>query len=318
VTLFSKRYARALGERRLSVSLPRRLRARAWSEMDRRNVSFSYRPDPDDQWLEHSHLLAELEGDLKREYGEDSLMCRNQGDIGWVPCDLAGFITSGKHAQVLDAIELYTELLGKMTSPDARKDFQAEINRIFSEQTAPWRLSDGQFFQVDTEFMAMHLESAQEMLHARGFAGALSELREAQNDLTAGDYKGSIHNACKAYESAMKTILGMEAGSASTLVRKMKEEGYLDDLPESARSSVSQVVLMSLPTLRNKLGGHGQGEEVVSVPRPYAEFAVGLAACLTTLCVEMRTAREGSKESPSALPASAPPDEQLFADKPPF
>jgi hypothetical protein len=79
----------------------------------------------------------------------------------------------------------------------------------------------------------------------------------------------------------MKTILGTEAGSASTLVRKMKEEGYLDDLPESVRSSVSQGVLMSLPTLRNKLGGHGQGEEVVSVPRPYAELAVGLAACLT-------------------------------------
>jgi hypothetical protein len=317
VTLFSKRYTRALAERRLSVSLPRRLRLRAWMEMEKCNETFSYKPDPSDRWLEHSHLLAELEVDLKREYGDESLMGRGQDDEP-EPCDLEGFVQRGPAPQVLDVIELYSEMLGQFGSPEKKHGFHTEINRIFAEEASPWRLSDGQFYQVDTEFMALHLETAEEMLHATGFAGALSELREARNDLTAADYKGSIHNACKAYESAMKTVLGTESGSASTLIRKMKEEGYLDDLPGSVRSSVSEGVMMSLPTLRNKLGGHGQGEDVVSVPRHYAEFAVSLAASLLTLCVEMRSAKDGIDYG-SAIRADSPPsDEQIFADELPF
>jgi hypothetical protein len=175
-------------------------------EMERRNETFSYHPDPSDRWIEHSHLLAELESDLKREYGEESLMGHGQ-DSAPEPCDLEGFVQSGAAPEVLDVIELYSEMLGQLGSLEKKHGFHTEINRIFAEEAAPWRLSDGQFYQVDTEFMALHLESAEEMLHANGFAGALSELREARNDLTAADYKGSIHNSCKAYESAMKTVL---------------------------------------------------------------------------------------------------------------
>jgi hypothetical protein len=98
----------------------------------------------------------------------------------------------------------------------------------------------------------------------------------------------------------------------------MKEEGYLDDLPGSVRSSVSEGVLMSLPTLRNKLGGHGQGEDVVTVPRRYAEFAVSLAASLLTLCADMRSAKDGIDYGSDTRAGSAPFDEQLFADEPPF
>lgn len=34
---------------------------------------------------------------------------------------------------------------------------------------------------------------------------------------------------------------------------------------------------MTLPALRNKLGGHGQGTDIVEVPRSIAELAVYLA-----------------------------------------
>jgi hypothetical protein len=316
MTLFSKRYARALQERRLSVSLPRRLRARVWSEISRRNESFSYQPDASDPWTERSDLLEELENDLKREYGAESLLGYIQNDER-EPCTLQEFLEGGWPTQVLDAIEQYFTILGKASrAKDSNQQFQSEVNRIFSEEAAPWRLSEGQFFQVDTEFMAAHLESTEQILQRQGFSGALAELREARNDLTAGDTKGSIVNSCKAFESAMKTVLGTESGNASTLIRRMKGEGHLDDLPESARSSVSEQVLMSLPTLRNRLGGHGQGEEVVEVPRRYAELAVSLAASFITFCVEINASRESLPLSTSSSEQSLPEDP--WSDPPPF
>jgi hypothetical protein len=291
MTLFSKRYSRALREKDLSVSLTRRLRARVWSELLRHNESYYYHPDPSDNWTERSTYLEELEKDLKREYGAESLLCYN--DAGErVPCELSGFILRGLPWEVLDAIEYYLDLLGRMAdSSTLRQNLQAEINRIFVEEAAPWRVSEGEFFQVDSQFMAVLLETAEEKLRARGFGGAHAELRDARNDLTAGDHKGAIVNACKAFESAMKTMLGTESGSASLLVRKLKEEGYLDDLPEPVRGPIGEAVLMALPTLRNKLGGHGQGEDVVVVPRHYAELAVNLAATFLTLCIEVNSAR---------------------------
>jgi hypothetical protein len=43
---------------------------------------------------------------------------------------------------------------------------------------------------------------------------------------------------------------------------------------------------MALPFMGNRLGRHGQGEEVVEVPRHYAEFALHLSGSLIRLLVE--------------------------------
>lgn len=91
-------------------------------------------------------------------------------------------------------------------------------------------------------------------------------------------------------ESALKTVLGRSDGNASDLLAAFQASGYLDDLPEELRGMMTKAVLMALPTLRNKLGGHGQGAVVVAVSRPYAELAVHLAGAFLRFIVEKHVA----------------------------
>jgi HEPN domain-containing protein len=220
-----------------------------------------------------------------------------------VPVNLEGLVLGGWPGQVLDTLALFL----REVDDDRRSYFQREVNRIFLEEGVPWRLADGEFFRVDSEFLAIEVQRTEELLHAQGFNGVLAELREARNDLSSGYYRGAIRSACNAFESAMKSVLGADTGTASELIRRMTEEGYFDDLPEDVRAGFGEQVLMALPFLGNRLGRHGQGREVVDVPREYAELAVGLAGQFINFCINKALARREPPPMfvPNPLPGEA-------------
>ena len=127
----------------------------------------------------------------------------------------------------------------------------------------------------------------------------MDEFSQARNDLTAGDYKGAIHNACKSFESLLKEVLQRESGNAGELIRTLRQTDFYDDVPEDMRRAFGDSVLMALPFLRNRLGGHGQGPDVVEVPREYAELAVNVAAAFIVFAVQKRptsVAKEGEPQ----------------------
>jgi len=195
-------------------------------------------------------------------------------------------------AQLLDLLELTRQVL----DAEKRVAFQAEMNNAFEEEGCPWRIADTQFFQVDSQFLSQAVMArTHELLTTEGFMGALEEFREARTELQSGDHKGAIHKACNSLESALKTILKRQDGTASTLIRKFLEQGFCNDLPAETTKSMESV-LMALPTLRNKLGGHGQGENTVDVPRPYAELAIHIAGSLIQFVVSKSLPQEASKE----------------------
>ncbi len=55
--------------------------------------------------------------------------------------------------------------------------------------------------------------------------------------------------------------------------------------------------------LRNELGGHGQGQSVVSPPRPYGELAVYLAGAVNHFLIEQFL----RKHPPPPPPPKSPP-----------
>lgn len=107
----------------------------------------------------------------------------------------------------------------------------------------------------------------------------------------------AIFYAAKSLESMMKVLTGIEHANADRLIREMLAQGYFDDLPEGARSSFGEQVLKTLPSLRNRLGGHGQGAAVVQIPQAYGELAVQLAAAFHNFLVTKHLQRQ-SPEPP--------------------
>lgn len=78
----------------------------------------------------------------------------------------------------------------------------------------------------------------------------------------------------KSFESVMKVLTGEAHANADQLTKHMLGQKYFDDLPESLRAGFAEQVMKTLPFLRNKLAGHGQGAEIVTVPPAYGELAL--------------------------------------------
>jgi hypothetical protein len=270
---FSKRHPKAiLVDRTIKISISKRLRRRIWLTLKYHDDDFL--TEDTSGFRSYTSFLGELPPKLPRTYGTTELQAFGPSDQR-VAVDLEGFVMGTYPTQVLDVLEFFYDQVDR----DRALAVQGEINNAFEEEGCPWRMADGQFFQVDSQFLLQQVVArTHELLAAEGFQGALDEFREARNDLQAGDYKGAVHNACKSFESVLKTILCRDTGSASTLIRELPDSGFFSDIPEAAARAFGDQVLMALPFLRNRLGGHGQGDAVLTVPRPYSELAVHLAA----------------------------------------
>lgn len=292
VRLFSKRHEEAIFEKKLGLSLPRKLRQRIWFVLEQFNFSYHYNPDPMNSWTETTDVLTQIEAELCRRYGVEKLTALDDND-NKIDVELKGFIKGAYPAQVLDTIELFYHDIPE----DGRFNFQKELNNILEEENSQWRLVDGQFFKMDSDFLSMKvIAEAFELLKAEGYEGALDEFKEAHNELLAGDHKGAVHKACNSFESVLKTLLGRESGNASLLIRELVNTDFYSDLPDNFGRSFGEQVFNSLPFLRNRLGAHGQGEEVVEVPKSYAELALHLAGSFILLVIKNSLSKSDSVE----------------------
>lgn len=134
--------------------------------------------------------------------------------------------------------------------------------------------------------------SAHDALAANRLVGAADEYAKARQELGSGDAKDGIFYAGKSFESVMKVMTGLHHASADQLIKEMLSQGYFDDLPESVRSGFAEQVMKTLPFMRNKLAGHGQGAEIVDVPVVYGELAMQLAAALHNFLITKHLERK--------------------------
>jgi hypothetical protein len=150
------------------------------------------------------------------------------------------------------------------------------------------------------------------MLRERGFEGAHDEFREAREELSDGKTKDVILKSFKSFESTLKTLLDKHNGDINELLQLFRKSGFLNDIPEPQAKAVCKQVLGSIAVLRNELGGHGQGNAVLDVPRPYAVLAIHLAGSLNQFVMEQYfnfRKMQPSAESPSSR------NEKGIADK---
>jgi len=310
---FSKRHQKALHTSSLVIDVSERTRFRAWKTMADYDYPLHYQPDPYDNWTVNSSGLRELSDELERIYGiEHPTAC---DEVGHDPIAdvLKPFFFDCTGEQVFDVLELFY-----VGMRDCRHEFQRALNEALQEEAVHWILCDGFFLKLDSLWIEEHVMSqAHELLGKGKYDGALDELREARSYLAAEDYKTAVHAAAKSMESLLKAILGREDGNASVLIRALRDTEFYDELPEPFAKAFGNSVLMALPFTRNKLGGHGQGSEVVSVPRSFAELAVNLAGTFAVFLVNRHIEAEpGANVEPARHDEN--PSESLPSDDIPF
>jgi len=280
--VFSRRYERQISNIQTGLSLPSRARQRFWFSLSNHDERMQYHPYPGNNWTENTDVLTEVEGNLLEQHGIADLKALIENDADG-EANLYSLVLRGYPVNVFDVIEsAYNQM-----SNEYKISFQTEINSILEEEEIPWRFADGHFFKIDTTILTKDIViETCGLLKANGFEGALEEYKEARNDFTSGDFKGAIHNSCKSLESVLKVVTGLKTGNASVLIRKLPNSKFYSDLPDSFKRAFGESVLMSLPFLRNNLGGHGQGEEVISISKEYAELAIHMAGSFILFIIQ--------------------------------
>lgn len=229
-------------------------------------------------------LLGDLPEIFRTETGKQlSAFVADENDFR--PVDNAHLaIESGARANVLDLIQIFVRRLSSIDCERGQRVL-GELNAVFTHHRYPWRLGEDGYRRSESEILEQQAERALGLLADARFTGPLEEFQAARDRLSAGDTKGAIRAACNAFESTLKSVLEEPRGTAKELSQELLARGYFDDLPEAARRGFPDQVLMTLPFIGNKNGRHGQGPDVVDVPKPYAELAVTLAGAFITFCV---------------------------------
>ena len=239
------------------------------------------------------------------------ILCREYG-IFWLsggPHDrinyedrCCAFLMNSKTDEALDIIELSFRALwhfarnsqqGFRISLDRANNLIRELNSRFKENAVGYHFESGLIVRVDSALI--HAEVVRPALHLlteEGFQGADDEFRSAHEHYRHGRHKEALVDALKAFESTMKTICKRKSWSAPDNATASRLVGFLLDnalIPPAMNThfnALRTTLEAGVPTLRNRLGGHGQGEEPIEVPAYLAAYALHLTAANIVMLID--------------------------------
>lgn len=239
---------------------------------------------------------------LRREYGV-FVLPPSSGREAFVE-ELFNFILSEQDVEhVLDAIEVAFRLvnnaardyyfLRRTDSSERADDAISELNGRFREHGVGFEFSNDQVIRIDTEYVhAEVVKPALRLLSGKKYDGARQEFLSAHAHYRAGNTKECLNDCLKSFESTMKAICDArgwtyKAGATSKdLINTCFDNGLVPVFWQSHFSSLRQELESSVPTGRNKLGGHGQGTTPVVVPSHIAAYMLHMTAATIVFLAE--------------------------------
>jgi hypothetical protein len=264
---------------------------------------FGHRADYD-----HNGCLAAfklINGILCREYGVFQL---SREDSPYVDEQVVDFLLNiADHEQVLDVIEISLRflVLAREGSISWRGHVRVEqldsaveeLNARFREHGIGYQYESGEIIRVDSQLIhAEVVKPALALLTAPEYEGANAEFLKAFEHYRKGDTKECLNECLKAFESTMKAICTKRKwafkpnDTASALIDVCIKNGLIPQLIQSHIGGVRAALESGIPTIRNRLSGHGQGAQVVNVPPHYASYMLHLAATTIQFLVESEKA----------------------------
>jgi hypothetical protein len=196
--------------------------------------------------------------------------------------------------RVLDAIELSFKWIDRMTRrldylrkkdyDEAADDAIAELNARFREHGVGYEF-DNEIIRVDSQVLhAETVKPALALLREPEYKGAQAEFLTAHEHYRHGRQKEALTESLKSLESVMKAICCKRKwkhdpnASCKALLQTLFEQGLIPPFWNAHFSALRSTLESGVPTARNKLGGHGQGTEVVQVPGFLVAYVLHLTA----------------------------------------
>lgn len=222
-------------------------------------------------------------------------------------------LTHDNVEEVIDIIELSFIVIDKIIRSrdpfgklDDRKqkpdDSIKELNYRFKENSVGYEYIEGKIVRIDRKFTHNEIiKPAMKLLYEERFEGASDEFLRAHELYRKQDYKNAILYAEKSFESTMKTICenmpynyNKDKDTASKLIMTLCNNDFIPISLKTHFEGLNKAICgirasldSGLPTLRNRKGGHGQGESIEYVPEEFVTYALNLAATNIVLLVNL-------------------------------
>ena len=240
---------------------------------------------------------------LRREYGVFELLKKQVNESHSFGIELFNFVLQEPSIErVLDAVELacryidkvarYPNYRGRHTAGREAEQALAEINSRFLEHGVGFRYECDQIIRVDSEIVhAEVVKPALVLLHDSKFKGAEAEFHLAFQHYRHGRAKEALAECLKSLESTMKSIAAARKwghsanATAQPLIALMFEKQLIPSFWATHFSGIRAMLESGVPTVRNRQAGHGQGVDVVEVPRRIVAFALHQTAAAIVFLV---------------------------------
>ena len=161
----------------------------------------------------------------------------------------------------------------------------AVLNYWFRERGIGYQYESGQIIRVDSEFTHSEVvKPALEMLSDPMYEGANAEFLKAHEHYRKKRYKECMNECLKAFESCIKAICKKrrwyynETDTINRLIAIVFDKKLIPDFMQSHFSGLRSTLEAGVPTVRNRMSGHGQGPEEVAVPEYIAAYTLHLTA----------------------------------------
>lgn len=258
-----------------------------------------------DQFLQGQVKLAYtiIVNTLCREYGLFRLP--GSKDYGYrdFVSELTNFFLNAKDIeQAIDAIELSFKVINNLTrsrqylhrndASDIADAAIEELNGRFKEHGVGYQFVAGEIIRIDSELIhSKVVKPALRLLNQKNYAGAQQEFLKAHEHYRNGNAKEALNECLKAIESLMKSICDKrgwaysDTATAKNLIQSCLDNGLIPSFWQQNFSSLRSLLESSVPTGRNKLGGHGQGVTTTTVPEHIVAYMLHMtASALVFLC----------------------------------
>jgi len=188
--------------------------------------------------------------------------------------------------RVLDAVEL---AFNTISNEEANQD----LNTRFKEHGVGYEYVDNRIFRIDSQYI--HKETvvpALVLLGYSSYSGAEMEFLEAHKNYRHQDYSGTLNECLKAMESTLKIICNKrgwaynQKDTAKKLLDICFDNELIPSFWQSHFSALRSCLESGVPTGRNKLSGHGQGDTPTEIPQHIASFVLHETATNIKFLVE--------------------------------
>ena len=244
---------------------------------------------------------------LCREYGVFSLIGK-RGYNHTFRAELVEFILNQHDVErVLDAVELAFRAIDKFTrnfdylyrqnNLTIADEAINELNIRMREHAVGYQFEGGEIIRVDSQLLHSEVvKPALQFLQAEEYAGAQEEFLSAHEHYRHGNTKEALADSLKALESIMKAICNKRKwafppnATANPLIEVCIKNGLIPEFWAKHFSGIRSTLEGGVPTVRNKLGGHGQGTEIVEVPMHIVSYVLHMTASTIVFLVEAEKA----------------------------